>query len=360
MAKYRKPRCFVAMAFDQKDTEELYEKSIQSVLKSNDIIPVIINRREDNRDINNQIIEQLNTCDFVIADLTYTRPSVYFEAGYAQRKVEVIYTVRSDHLKQGQPENKRVHFDLQMKPIVKWTTADSESFRTSLERRLKNTVLRDFRRAQAIIEKGQMQKDNFAHMSLTDRLLALRGEALRSLNHLGFSFWERPDSSYKAVSYRQNLADLKQDHWLMSTVRKKRLISLVSLRVEESLTLKKLCEVNFFMGRLLQRHLPYHERLEEKFPVNKTVEHHVLCSLKVIPKDRIMSAMPKLRWESALNCYAVVLPWVWKRMKRSRGEMIGVELSVERHIYVHIIDNIKSLAEYKTRLEMIMNNIKQG
>ena len=59
---------------------------------------MIINRREDNRDINHQIIEQLNACDFCITDLTYTRPSVYFEAGYAQRAVDVIYTVRSDHL----------------------------------------------------------------------------------------------------------------------------------------------------------------------------------------------------------------------------------------------------------------------
>ncbi|MBA7694210.1 hypothetical protein ES703_102817 [subsurface metagenome] len=126
MTLARKPRCFVAMAFDHDDTDSLYEKSIKPVLKSLGVIPVIINRREDNRDINQQIIKQLNACDFCIADLTYTRPSVYFEAGYAQRAVEVVYTVRNDHLHKNQPDDRRVHFDLQMKPLIRWVGPDDE------------------------------------------------------------------------------------------------------------------------------------------------------------------------------------------------------------------------------------------
>ena len=59
MAANRKPRCFVAMAFDHDDTNLLFDKAILPVLKANGIVPVIINRREDNRDINQQIIEQL-------------------------------------------------------------------------------------------------------------------------------------------------------------------------------------------------------------------------------------------------------------------------------------------------------------
>jgi nucleoside 2-deoxyribosyltransferase len=350
------------MAFDREDTENLYEKSIRPVLKKNSIIPLIINRREDNRDINHQIVELLDACDFAIADLTYTRPSVYFEAGYAQREVEVIYTVRSDHLKQGQPDDRRVHFDLQMKPIIKWKTADNKSFRKSLEQRLQKTVLREFIRGLAIREKERIQKDEFAHMPLTDRLLILRGEALRGLYRFGFNYWHILDRWVKSrpLPYRQKLADLKKRYWLMSTVRQKRLMRLVSLRVEESLTLKKLRdEVNAnFISSRYPPHLSAIDMAKERFPINKTVEHHVLCSLKVLPKTRIMSSIPSLRWEPELNCYMVELPWVCKETKWRGNKHKDVLFSVERYAHVHFIDNIQSIAEFKTRLAMVLQNIQ--
>ena len=86
------------MAFDHDDTDALFERGILPVLRRNGVSPVIINRRESNDDLNNQIVQELDSSDFCIADLTYTRPSVYFEAGYAQRSIPVIYTVRADHL----------------------------------------------------------------------------------------------------------------------------------------------------------------------------------------------------------------------------------------------------------------------
>src|SRR5262249_50457195 len=115
MPATRNPRCFVAMAFDHNDTDAVYDLLIKPTLQRNGIVPIIVNRRQSNDDLNKQIIELLDGSDFCIADLTYARQSVYFEAGYAQRKSPVIYTVRRDHLKRGQPDDLRVHFDLQMK-----------------------------------------------------------------------------------------------------------------------------------------------------------------------------------------------------------------------------------------------------
>lgn len=142
MSSTTKPRCFVAMAFDHEDTDQIYDNVIEKILTRNGVIPIIINRKQDNRDINIQIIDELDRCDFCITDLTYTRPSVYFEAGYAQRQVEVIYTVRSDHLKKNQPDDKRVHFDLQMKPIIRWKNPEDTTFPIRLEKRLKTTILK--------------------------------------------------------------------------------------------------------------------------------------------------------------------------------------------------------------------------
>src|ERR1019366_7075649 len=106
------------------------------------------NRRESNDDLNLQIVESLDSADFCIADLTYASPSVYFEAGYAQRAVSVVYTVRADHLGRSQSDDLRVHFDLQMKPLLKWRVPNDSMFRARLERRIRATALRAWRRAQ--------------------------------------------------------------------------------------------------------------------------------------------------------------------------------------------------------------------
>ena len=110
MSRNKKPVCFIAMAFGREDTDLFYENLILPTLKKYNVTPIIINRRVSNDDINIQIIEQLERADFCIADLTYTRPSVYFEAGFAQRSIPVIYTVRKDHLLEGQPEDLKSPF----------------------------------------------------------------------------------------------------------------------------------------------------------------------------------------------------------------------------------------------------------
>jgi nucleoside 2-deoxyribosyltransferase len=86
MARLKSPLCFVAMAFGKKDTDSFYNYLLLPTLKRNNIRPVIINRRQSNDDLNIQIIEQLRLADICIVDLTYARPSVYFEAGVAQQR----------------------------------------------------------------------------------------------------------------------------------------------------------------------------------------------------------------------------------------------------------------------------------
>lgn len=361
MGAQRKPRCFVAMAFDHDDTDEIYDHAIKPILVRNRIQPIIINRREDNRDINNQIIDQLNRADFCIADLTYTRPSVYFEAGYAQREIEVIYTVRSDHLKRNQSEELRVHFDLQMKPLITWKNADDSAFAARLERRLKQTVLKDWNRAQQTREKEKMQREDFMHMPLNERLVTIRKSGLRALNKLEFSSWEFfIDYRYggrlyfrspsEQMTYRQMLGHLNSVAWVISSTRKKRTLSVASLRVDESLTLKKLRDefgARFLRGRSVS-YLNGTKMLKETRPVKKSVEHHVLCSLKKIPQARIMSAMPSLRWVPELQCYRANVKWSY------------MTVSVGRSVTVHFIDGIASIPKFEAAMEAVVGRIRSN
>jgi nucleoside 2-deoxyribosyltransferase len=132
-------RCFVAMAFDYDDTDRIYSV-FERLLRSMGITAVRVDRIEHNDDIDNRIIQEIKQADFVLADLTYARPSVYFEAGYAQRAVPVVYTCRRDRFRPRVDDpkgNVRVHFDLQMKNIVAWATEHDSTFAERLRRRMR-------------------------------------------------------------------------------------------------------------------------------------------------------------------------------------------------------------------------------
>jgi nucleoside 2-deoxyribosyltransferase len=86
------------MAFSHPDTDAWFDKSLVPVLKRKGVSARRVDRLEHNDDIDDRILQELEGADFVLADLTYARPSVYFEAGYAQRVIPVIYTCRADHL----------------------------------------------------------------------------------------------------------------------------------------------------------------------------------------------------------------------------------------------------------------------
>lgn len=355
------------MAFDHGDTDRLFDNAILPVLKANGVVPVIINRREDNRDINQQIIEQLEACDFCITDLTYARPSVYFEAGYAQRAVEVIYTARSDHLHKNQPDGLRVHFDLQMKPLIRWTTPGDKGFPDRLDRRIKSTFLRKWNRLQKWKEAEKRQRDDFAHMPLAERLTKLRRGAVGAISKLGFCEWiPLAGPSYLSadpIGYRQLLPRVGAFRWVMAQRRDRRLLQVVSIRVEDSVTLKKLRDE--FQYRFVSLRYPQHldggEMVKERSPVNRTVEHHVLCSIRPVPQSRIMSALPSLSWDSANSRYSTAIDWSYRGHRKGKSrDWVNVDITVARVLYVYFIDGIRSLPEFQNRIgsisEQIVNN----
>ena len=131
------------MSFEHQDTDKVYDDLILTTLKNNKVVAVRIDRVEHNDDIDDRIIKELKECDFVIADLTYARPSVYFEAGYGQREVPVIYTCRKDHFSPIEDDkfgNYRVHFDLQMKNIIPWTSPTDRNFLKKLNVRIQKVI----------------------------------------------------------------------------------------------------------------------------------------------------------------------------------------------------------------------------
>lgn len=372
-AKHRKPRCFVAMAFDQTDTDAIYDKVIKPVLRRNGVNPIIINRRQDNRDINQQIMEQLDRADFCIADLTYTRPSVYFEAGYAQRQVEVIYTVRSDHLKKNQPEHLRVHFDLQMKPLIKWTSENDPTFSNRLESRLKQTVLRTWKAKTKQTESEKREKDVFIAMSTNDKLRRLRSISIRSLHKIGFCEWcmncfGGPPSlrrKYELYQLPRQLSRVykKPDHLselhalFVARQKTKSCLLVSSVLVAESMTQTSIRD-EIVSSLLRPWPRPTHFNVgyndKDRAKITTSEEHHIVVSLNNIPRTRIMKIMPKLSFDLNKDRYSMTSVFSESGIFKTSSSK-----KIQRHLHFYFLTKISSESDLRAKLILATSQIRE-
>jgi hypothetical protein len=176
------------MAFGHKDTDRVYDDLIVPSLTEKKIKPVRIDRIEYNDDIDDRIMAELQKCDFVIADLTYARPSVYFEAGYAQREVPVVYICRKDHFSPKADDefgNYRVHFDLQMKNIIPWSSPTDHNFSKRLRARIEK-VITPMLRQRRLTKSRDQECARFSALSTNDRLKLVSDICLSEVSAKGY------------------------------------------------------------------------------------------------------------------------------------------------------------------------------
>lgn len=300
--------CFIAMAFEREDTDLLYMSVLKPTLKRLNINAVRIDKLEHNDDIDDRIIEELNKCNFAIADLTYARPSVYFEAGYAQCKVPVIYTCRADHFKPKTDDpfgNLRVHFDLQMKNIIPWTSPLDQKFSERLSRRI-HLVTIPLRRQQESGEKLKREISEFSSQAIQRQLQTV----LNSSERLGLAAKYRggfisKDSPFillptvfrlynEAPWYRKRTADKLMPLWLGRKQVKSRVQALY-VYVTPSLTKSSL----ELLEEYLLRHPIYDvNSYTTTMLVDALIEHLIICSLQPVSTATTMSVLHNYAFDS--------------------------------------------------------------
>jgi hypothetical protein len=169
-------KCFIAMAFSRSDTDALYDGIITKVLIEQGITPVRIDRIEHNGNIDDRMIEEITTANFVLADLTYARPSVYYEAGFAERVVPVIYTIRRDHLSPRVDDEfgmYRLHFDLAMRNVIDWVEPGDQVFASRLAARI-NQVTAPLRGQNEEQQRRAANKAAFLRLSINEKCQAAK------------------------------------------------------------------------------------------------------------------------------------------------------------------------------------------
>ena len=125
-------RCFVAMAFHA-SLETAYKDGIEKAVRNDcgfDAVRML--ELEHNDKICDRIVVEIRRAQFVIADFTFQRGGVYFEAGFAAAlNRPVIWTCKTCHFH-------RLHFDTRQYNHIKWDTP--ADLRTQLAARIRGTI----------------------------------------------------------------------------------------------------------------------------------------------------------------------------------------------------------------------------
>lgn len=322
-------RCFIACAFGYQDVDRIYDKTISVALRSMGIVPVRVDRIEHNDDIDNRILDELNKCDMCIADITYARPSVYFEAGYViGHSRPVIFTCRADHF-HARPDdsfgNLRVHFDLQMKNIIPWTEQD-RSFESKLMRRI-IYVTRPLILKLNKLQQTKSIQEEFASMSDTEKFDKMLSHAANILRRSRFTV---PTSRFGWLS----------TGYLQASRSEKNMNRFVIIELSSSTTKKQLEQYHRFFGHT--RGIDLLETVDSSTSKPRSV--HAFCgSLGPIPVRRVAEA----------------LPYFVPNLEAKRFTHSAWGFDDKKEITdVHLLDNITSINdfvdEFKAHLRLVL------
>lgn len=125
----QKGYAFIAMPIDD-DNPQLVDvlDSIKEAAKRCGIHAERIDEPESNERITDRILESIRKAEFVIADLTDSRPNVFYEAGYAQGLGKIpIYIAKA---------GTRLEFDLKDYPVIFYD--NMKYLKDKLEKRLRS------------------------------------------------------------------------------------------------------------------------------------------------------------------------------------------------------------------------------
>lgn len=109
---------FVAMRIGDPELDGVFNKALAPAIREAGYEPRRIDMVLHSDLIDNAIRKELKACRFVVADLTYHRPSVYYEVGYAQGiGKEVILCCHKDQIKD-------CGFDVSHYPVMYWDSPE--------------------------------------------------------------------------------------------------------------------------------------------------------------------------------------------------------------------------------------------
>jgi nucleoside 2-deoxyribosyltransferase len=295
------------------DTNVLHFRILKPLLRERlEISAVRIDELHHNENIDIRLLREIDRSELVIADLTYERPSVYFEAGYALgQNIPVVYTCRADHL--GRQSPYQVHFDLRQRNIVPWREPSDRQFTRLLVARIRNTMAAKLRIRRSEAHENR-EEEAFQRLSAETRSELLVSEATAFLRRYRLRI-ERPEYPRLQASPR-------------------------GYRLRGSVLEKASAHV---FSTITQRRLEYlhHGDLypDPDLPgIRSRVDHKILVSEGSVTRRRV---------EGVFREYAMAADKTWVLEATHDGE------GRRRRLFLHIVDGVRSAPMLRRRLAVL-------
>lgn len=127
-------KAFVAMWFDSSMTDA-WENGLKICITECGYDPIRIDQTNYNEGVCDEIIAQIRSARFIIADLTGNNQGVYYEAGFAHGLgKQVIFTCKKSYF-----DANPVHFDVRHYNFILWENI--EELKTRLQNRIHATIV---------------------------------------------------------------------------------------------------------------------------------------------------------------------------------------------------------------------------
>ena len=118
---------FCAMWFNP-SVRFIYDEAISKAIKDAGYEPFRVDGKEHNNRIDDEIVANIKSAKFMVADLTGHRGGVYYEAGLAHGLgLEVIFTCK---------EKRATHFDIRQYNTIFWNPDNMADFREKIKNRI--------------------------------------------------------------------------------------------------------------------------------------------------------------------------------------------------------------------------------
>lgn len=316
-------KCFVACAFGKRDVDRIYLRAIMRASRAAGCEPVRVDKVEHNDDIDDKIYELIESSDLCLADLTYARPSVYYEAGiFHGMKKPVIYTVRSDHFKARDDDpfgNLRVHFDLQMKNIIGWKAGES-AFAARLESRIRDVVAPVIKRRE-IDAAIATEEQEFSAEALGQRCRIVTDKAKRLLQRRGFT-----------VLYPTSGIINPPEHFI--AVRAGKRPVWVRVICDELMTVAKMRRVGNHGGLNDLEVIPEGKSEEARL-------HCVLVSMRAVSHSRVRDALPNFKADTK-----AAIPTYTKTR------------SMVAQLAVHVISPVRRSRDFESQFRSVLGQVE--
>ncbi len=154
-----RPFAFILMPFEN-TYDDIYSLGIKHVAEANDVLAERVDEQNFSETILERIYRQIDSCDFVIAEMTGRNPNVFYEVGYAHAKGKLcaLVTQSADDIPFDLKHHTHVVYNGSVKDLREKLSPKVEWLKKESERRKIETIS-----IEAAAKSGFLEKKDWFH-----------------------------------------------------------------------------------------------------------------------------------------------------------------------------------------------------